>query len=847
VPSHLTPNAPVAPQDIVAEQTRRGWVSLRLHGITFRADGTPACRCSEGANCPAQGKHPSTKGWQTSTRDTRIFPTPTDNIGVLTGTPSGIWVLDIDDHDAWSSWLAGRVLPDTYTVSTPRGGMHHYWLLPDGFVVTNANRLPTGVDTRGEGGQAVAAGSHGALGDYVVISDAPVARAPEWLLETVRPLSRSLTTPGGNGDYTAGRGADAVARYVLAALRRSVDEFRGTPEGGRNAALFRGAVSVAGLLHLGVAGMGEDDLRREFTSAAEDIGLSRWEIDRTLTSAIGKGMGNPRALPAMTTGSSLPKETAGGAPSGDIDRPTDGVSTTQVIAVPPVTDDVGSTDAIDVLAEPAPDAAVALAVAAVAPVAPTTPQGPQGRAWTDVGNARRIDDRHGAQIRWVNEAAKWVVYEAGAWRLDSTGIAETLAQDVLEHLVDDEGALYTDPEERDAFVKWARGQQATARVTAALTAAQRLRPLIARLAEFDVDPMLLNVTNGVIDLTTGELLPHDPDLMLMEQAAVAYDPDAVCPQWDTFLGRTMPDPDMRSYLQRITGYSCSADIGEQALFLHYGEGANGKSVYLETIGEVLGTYSQVVPADSLMKRDSSGVPNDIARMMGKRFLQASETEDGKRLDEERVKSLTGGEKVTARFMRAEFFDFKPTGNIHLVTNNKPMLSQAASIWRRLHHLGWDVTIPADEQVLGLAGIMVRDEGPGILAWIVRGALAWQREGLAAPQSARDRLEEYRADQDVIGRFMEDRLLWGDDARDLSGLPIQTTGKVLYETYRRWCEEVGHHPLAQHKLTTALEKHGLTKPTRTRTGAVWSGVALAEDQAHRPQWPKTPYRDPLLDG
>ena len=264
-----------------------------------------------------------------------------------------------------------------------------------------------------------------------------------------------------------------------------------------------------------------------------------------------------------------------------------------------------------------------------------------------------------------------------------------------------------------------------------------------------------------IDLRTGELTPHDPRALAMLQSPIAYDPAAKAPRFYKFLERCLPDPEIRSYLQKATGYSLSGSMAEQAMFIHHGPGANGKSVYLVLASMLAGDYSQVVPRETLLAKGSTPEhPTSVARMRGRRFLQASETGVGRRLDEETVKGLTGGEQQTARFMGANFFDFTPTGKIHLVTNHLPRLTDAESIWRRLHLIAWTQTLPIaerDPRYLQPSFWIEEGEAPGILAWAVQGAVRWQEEGLDIPASMRQDLDEYRSDQDILGEFISLRL------------------------------------------------------------------------------------------
>lgn len=420
----------------------------------------------------------------------------------------------------------------------------------------------------------------------------------------------------------------------------------------------------------------------------------------------------------------------------------------------------------------------------------------QPRAWNDFGNAHRLNDQHGNVFRWVPQRGQFAAYlfREGRWDLDSDAWAPMLMRRVLESLAELEADYYDDepgsarndrkPDQsmREAFIAWAATQQYASKIKAGLEVAKTLPERQAKLTDFDRDPWKLNTRNGVLNLRTGELEPHGPEQMNMFRALPEYDPNATAEMWDAFLERVMPDPEMRGYLQRVAGYSLTGRTDEQVMFLHYGSGANGKSVFLDVMDSVLGDYAQVVPRNTLLTKSGDAVPNDVARMVNRRFLQTTETAAGRRLDEEMVKSLTGGDKVSARFMRAEFFDFHPIGKIHLATNHLPRVSQAESIWRRLHLVTWGVVIPENERNGELARKIVETEASGVLAWAVRGCFEWQSRGLDMPSSMREHIAKYRKSEDILGQFIE------DCTEEAPGEFITTD--QLYRAFKAWWESSG---------------------------------------------------------
>ena len=264
------------------------------------------------------------------------------------------------------------------------------------------------------------------------------------------------------------------------------------------------------------------------------------------------------------------------------------------------------------------------------------------------------------------------------------------------------------------------------------------------------------------------------------------------------------------FLQRAVGYALTAQTIEQVLFFLYGTGANGKSTFLETVKAVLGDYAQQMPTDTLMSKDKSSIPNDIARLKGARFVAAMETEEGKRLSEVQVKQLTGGDTLSARFMRAEFFDFTPTHKLFVGTNHKPLIRGTDyAIWRRIRLIPFIVTIPPEERDKNLP-IKLRDELSGILAWAVRGCLDWQENGLGEPDAVKGATESYRKDMDILSEFLDERCALG------TGLKVKAGD--LYAAYKNWSEASGEYPVSQTRFGTQMVERGFEK--KKSDGIIW---------------------------
>lgn len=271
--------------------------------------------------------------------------------------------------------------------------------------------------------------------------------------------------------------------------------------------------------------------------------------------------------------------------------------------------------------------------------------------------------------------------------------------------------------------------------------------------ELDRDPWLLNVKNGTVDLRTGELRPHKRDDLITKIVPVEYDSEASCPTWLAFLNRIMDGNErLIAFLQRAAGYSLTASTQEQCFFLLYGTGANGKSVFLTTLLAVMGDYGIQAAPDLLLAKSGESHPTEVADLFGARLVVATETEAGRRLAENLVKQHTSGDRLKARFMRQDFFEFEATFKIWLATNNKPIVKGTDyAIWRRIKLIPFTVTIPPEERDKSLPA-KLRQELHGILAWAVQICLEWQKYGLNEPQEVTAATCAYRDEQDILGSW-----------------------------------------------------------------------------------------------
>lgn len=444
----------------------------------------------------------------------------------------------------------------------------------------------------------------------------------------------------------------------------------------------------------------------------------------------------------------------------------------------------------------------------------------ESRHLSDDGNAHRLVDQHGRDIRYVG-AWGWLVWDGCRWLRDETGVATALARETVQTIYQ-EALEEEDKARRKAVNAWAFRSEAAARIEAMVRLARADRKIAVEPEVFDADPWQLNCPNGVLDLRTGDLRPHKRDDMLTKVTGVRYNPEAACPRWMSFLEKIMPDEEVREFLRRAVGYSLSGITREKIMIMLHGTGDNGKTVFLETVRAVMGDYAMGTPSATLVNRKADAIPNDVARLRGARFVTASETREGAQLASEFIKEITGGDKITARFMRAEWFEFTPEFKLWLATNHPPVITDFGdAIWRRMRLIPFTVAVPKAEQIprdVLLEGFM--QEAAGILNWAVAGCLAWQNDGLKEPTAVMLATETYRDDMDWFGEFIHECCVAEESAI--------TPTMNLYDVFRRWSLMRGDtKPWSVGSFGRQLKQRGFA-PGRTRTGEKgFHGIQLRE--------------------
>jgi putative DNA primase/helicase len=409
--------------------------------------------------------------------------------------------------------------------------------------------------------------------------------------------------------------------------------------------------------------------------------------------------------------------------------------------------------------------------------------------FSDEALALRFAGRYASEWRYVAAFGKWLVHDGISWRIDETLEVVHLVRQIC----------------REAATECRRRGLALSLASASTVAAvERLarsdRRLAATADQWDRDLWALNTPGGVLDLKTGAIRPHRPEDYMTKLAGTAPDPACSITTWQKFLDRVCGgSAELIAFLQRVAGYALTGSTAEHALFFLYGTGANGKSTFLNALTSALGDYHKTSPIETFTASNSDRHPTDLAGLRGARLVTSVETEEGRRWAESKIKSLTGGDQISARFMRQDFFEFTPIFKLVVAGNHKPGLrSVDEAIRRRFHLLPFTVTIPVEERDEAL-GEKLKAELSGILSWAIQGCLEWQTSRLAPPPAVRDATAAYLEAEDALAAWIEDAGEIDPDAWESS--------QALYRSWKSWCDRTGEHTGSLKKFSQRLEDRG----------------------------------------
>lgn len=443
-------------------------------------------------------------------------------------------------------------------------------------------------------------------------------------------------------------------------------------------------------------------------------------------------------------------------------------------------------------------------------------------SFDDTGNAERMFDHFGEVLKYSYVDKRWLYYRNGKWTYDNVGEIYRVADAALEIMKEEstlweehEGGLYYDDYKK--HLKKTRSNNAKKAMVKEL---EHRVPILPK--NMDTDKMSVNCKNGIIDLRTGNLKPHDINKFMTNMLNVQLPVTPKTPKlWMNFLKDIFDsDRELIRYIQKAAGYSLSGSTSEQCVFFLYGTGRNGKSTFLEIIRYILGDYATNIQPETIMVRSSQNSANsDIARLKGARFVTSVEPNEGMRINEGLLKQLTGDDVVTARKLYGDEFEFKPEFKLWMATNHKPIIRGTdTGIWRRIHIIPFTVSIPVEKVDRNLK-YKLKAELPDILAWAVEGCRLWQSEGLRMPKAILDAVKEYRHEMDVISAFTDACCVIGGTAK----------ASQLYAVYAEWAGENNEYCMSSTKFGAEMAKR--FERAKKRDGLYYSGITLSSDHGY----------------
>ncbi|HNL88509.1 MAG TPA: phage/plasmid primase, P4 family [Nitrospira sp.] len=454
-------------------------------------------------------------------------------------------------------------------------------------------------------------------------------------------------------------------------------------------------------------------------------------------------------------------------------------------------------------------------IAVQPPLADEAEPDSENAVWaTDDALALSFTRRYAQDWRYCSQWGKWMVWTGNRWQADDTLLVNHLMRHICR-----EAAMKADSHRLAAKLA------SSSTVSGVERLARSDRQHASTSEEWDRDPWLANAPGGVINLRTGQVRPHKREDRMTKITTAT--PKGSCPQWIAFLSDiTAGNQELMSYLQRVIGYCLTGVTSEHALFFLYGTGANGKSVFVNVITTILGDYAANAPMDTFMETRSDRHPTDLAGLRGARFVSSIETEQGRRWNESKVKAITGGDKVSARFMRQDFFEYLPQFKLIIAGNHKPSIRNVdEAMKRRLHLIPFTVTIPPEKRDGKLTEKLLQ-ERDGILAWAVEGCLAWQREGIKAPASVVSATEEYFEAEDALGLWIEERCELHPEAK--------VSSSDLYADWREWAERAGEYVGSIKRFSEVLITRGFT-PSRLHGGVRGFKGLMARPKSYYPNY------------
>ncbi|MBP3742746.1 MAG: hypothetical protein J6J00_07150 [Treponema sp.] len=438
--------------------------------------------------------------------------------------------------------------------------------------------------------------------------------------------------------------------------------------------------------------------------------------------------------------------------------------------------------------------------------------------FTDLTNTLYFLKAYQDKIRYCITWDKFLVWNGTNWEIDARGFVQERIP-IFIHQMYRIMRFINDRIIKADFEKHLIKSESFRRIQA-IVGLLKMQPSIKVIEkELDTDIYLFNVEGLTLNLKNGKAREPNTKHLITKKSNFVYDKTADCPVWKMFLMQIFRnDNQLIRFIQKAMGYTLSGDVSEQCLFILWGTGANGKSTFLNVLQQLFGDYACSASTETFMKKTSEQ-SNDLARLKGARLVTTSEIEQGKQMSESLIKSITGEDELTARFLYGEYFSFKPTFKIFMATNHKPKIRGADNgIWRRIKMIPFNVTIPPEQRDKKLTEKLIA-ENAGILNWLIQGYAMWKKEGLGEePKAVREANEEYRMDMDSVGMFVTDCL--ETDPTLKWRLPTA----LLYQTYIKWCNKNNERVMSQKWLGMRMSEKGF-KRVITNGQRLWCGLAV----------------------
>lgn len=796
-----------------------GWDPIPVWGVN--ADGV--CACRNGMQCKSPGKHPVQNDWQSRTRMTKpdayewftMTSHPT-NVGLRTGLPSSFWALDIDPKSGGTESLLSLeaqygALPQTRIHRTGSGGKHFLFRLPADFEITNSRgRLPRGIDVRGNGGFIVAPGSVTGVGTYRTEVAAAIVPAPDWLLNLIRPqtLDRQIDVVESIAfESLAPEAQERASRYLDAAVQGEIQRldamkvestsdmssYRGEPW---NQTVYEVCCNLLELAQSQWLDFGIDDIKGILTEhAPTDAGFTMMDVMGRLASAVNKVRGKDRPMPASITQDTWDLLTAG--VQRYVPKASDGEAVTE------------------------------------------WPE----ESWNQVGNAKRTIRMAAGRLAWVPERSNWYECDlSGVWKRPTIAQRDDVAAKWCARAMEAAVALEihnysTDPgtritpggkemQDESKREKFAKFMDESSKVEMHTAVSTQLRRRAADFGleiekdRFDAVPHEFACANGIVDLRNGEIRPIRQEDYISIASRVAYDPEMPIPHFTRFLETSHPDPEVRSFLQKVLGYSMTNETSESKMFIHHGSTtANGKSVLMNVLKAIMGDHMAPASEKTIIRQKSQAsqkIGQDMVDLVGPRLLMLNETGEGGILDSETVKSITSADLRADRPHAQANVQYRVTGKIHLVTNHLPHITPDPAMRRRLTVIPWTQSFVNNPDPNLEAKLM--SELPGILAWLVQGTIRWyadfnasQKTGLVEPALCAAELDRFFEEEDEVGTWVKDRTMILAADTDPK---TWTLSKELYSDYTTWRFEqaLQGQPLSVNAFGRRLQAKGFDSKT-----------------------------------